>query len=301
MRVLDFHSHFFSRSFFTTLGTLSPLPGSVDAKLTALSEKVSIELPSPDDDQHLDRWLAELDRHDVEHLVSFASLPPEIPTVARAVARAGGRLTAMAMVDPHPENAADQLADLLDHQGFAGALVFPALHHFHLADATSLLEVLNARGAILYVHCGILKIPLRDLLGLPRVYDLRYASPLELVPVANAYPDLKLVIPHFGAGFLRESLMVGAQCENIYVDTSSSNSWMRTQPGGGSLERVFERVCDVYGCDRVLFGTDSGTFPRGWRKDLFDEQHRACTKLGLSEAEREQIFGGNARRLLGLE
>ena len=301
MRVIDFHSHFFSHPFFATLAELSPLPGTASAKLSELAQKVGIELPSEDAGRHLERWLAELERHGVEHLVSFASLPQEIPAVAEAAGRSAGRIHPMAMVDPCQEGTADKVADLLDRQGFAGVLVFPALHHFHLADAGELLAVLNARGAILYVHCGILKIPLRDLLGLPRLYDLRYASPLELVPAANAYPDVKLVIPHFGAGFLRETLMVGTQCSNVYVDTSSSNSWMRTDPGGLTLDQVLARVCDVYGCERVLFGTDSGTFPRGWRRDLFDEQRAACDKIGISAAEQEQIFGGNARRLLGLQ
>lgn len=300
MDVIDFHSHFFSHPFFATLGKLSPLPGTIDAKLARLSEQVGIELPSQDDEHHLERWLAELDRHGVRHLMSFASLPPEVPTVARAAARSGGRLTPMAMIDPTQEQAANQAAELLDHQGFAGALVFPALHHFHLADADALLQALDARGAVLYVHCGILKIPLRDLLGLPRVYDLRYASPLDIVPAANAYPQVRFVIPHFGAGFLRETLMVGAQCSNVYVDTSSSNSWVRTQAAGISLAGVFERACGAFGCERVLFGTDSGTFPRGWRQDLFAEQRAACEEIGLSAAEQELIFGANARRLLGL-
>ena len=32
-RIIDFHTHFFSRTFFDTLATLSPQPGTVDEKL----------------------------------------------------------------------------------------------------------------------------------------------------------------------------------------------------------------------------------------------------------------------------
>ena len=80
--------------------------------------------------------------------------------------------------------------------------------------------------ALVFVHCGLLVVKLRDLLGLPRPYDLAYANPLSVIPAANRYRRAKFIIPHFGAGFFRETLMAGTQCANIYVDTSSTNSWM---------------------------------------------------------------------------
>ena len=91
----------------------------------------------------------------------------------------------------------------------------------------TLLEVLNERRATIYLHCGILVVKPRDLLSLPRTYDLTYANPLGAIPAANAFPDVTFVIPHFGAGFFREALIAGAQCPNVYVDTSSSNSWIK--------------------------------------------------------------------------
>ena len=60
-----------------------------------------------------------------------------------------------------------------------------------------------------YVHCGILVVKLRDLLGLPRPYDLNYANPLDVIPAANRHPGLTFCVPHFGAGFLRETLIAG--------------------------------------------------------------------------------------------
>ena len=51
------------------------------------------------------------------------------------------------------------------------------------------------------------------------------------MPAAGRFPNVSFVVPHFGAGFLQETLMLGAQCNNAYVDTSSSNGWMRTHPG----------------------------------------------------------------------
>ncbi len=302
MRVIDCHSHFFSRPFFDALADLSPLPGDREAKLHGLVQKTGIELPSPDLAEHLQRWLGELDRHGVEHLVTFASLPQEIPAVAEAAARAQGRITAVALVDPRQPDAAEGTRRLLAEQGYNGVLVFPAMHHVSMAgaEARSLLAVLAQHRAPIYVHCGMLVVRLRDLLAVPRPYDLRFANPLDVVPAANAFPEVPFVLPHFGSGFFRETLMTGAQCPNVHVDTSSSNSWLRTQPARLTLDDAFARALDVFGPGRILFGTDSNVFPAGWRRDRFEEQAQVLERLGLSEDDQQKIFAGNARRLLGL-
>jgi len=300
--IVDFHMHFFARPFFDALAEQSPLEGSGEEKLAALSERTGIELPPADTAEHLSRWLGELDRHGVEHAAVFASLPEEIPAVAEAAAASGGRLSPFAVMNPKVEGAPQRMRALLEESGFKGAILFPALHHYH-ADgpgAAELLSVLGEYGAIAYVHCGLLVVKLRDLLGLPRTQDLSFANPLGVIPAANAHPDVRFVIPHFGAGFFRETLMAGTMCENVYVDTSSSNSWMETQVAEIGMRDVFRAAIDSFGVERILFGTDSGVFPAGWRKDRYEGQHEALELLGTSTAEMEAIFGGNAKRLLGM-
>ena len=172
------------------------------------------------------------------------------------------------------------------------------MHHYHVADLKEMLEVLDARRAIVFVHCGLLVVKIRDLLGLPRPYDLSFANPLSIIPAANRFRRIRFVIPHFGAGFFREALMAGSLCENVYVDTSSSNSWMKTQPHAISLETVFARALDVFGAERILFGTDSNVFPAGWRQDRYEEQAAVLSNLCLPEADQARVFGGNAAELL---
>ena len=90
--------------------------------------------------------------------------------------------------------------------------------------------------------------------------------------------------------------MAGTQCDNIYVDTSSSNSWMKIE--GFTLRDVFARALDVFGPERILFGTDSSTFPRGWRTDIRDAQLAALESAGANADQVERIMGGNLARLL---
>ena len=148
---------------------------------------------------------------------------------------------------------------------------------------------------------GWAALGLRDLFGLPRAQDLAFADPLHLVPAANAFPRTSFVIPHFGAGLFREALLAGTQCANVHLDTSSSNSWMRASEARLALREVFERALGALGPERILFGTDSGTFPAGWRRDRYDEQHATVSGLGCSPADLDRVFRGNAQALLRLD
>src|SRR5262245_32895145 len=91
MKIIDFHTHFFSSTFFETLAAQSPIPGDSHKKLADASRKAGFELPSRDLGEHTARWLAELEKHRVDHMASFASVPEEIPAVCEAAALSKGR------------------------------------------------------------------------------------------------------------------------------------------------------------------------------------------------------------------
>jgi len=301
-QLVDFHSHFFSRSFFDALNAASTLPEEPEMRMQSVAARAQIELPPEDPKLLADRWLGEMDRHGVGHMVTFASLTPEAASVQEALNHAAGRLSGFVQLDPTQPGLLDQLDTLFGAGDFKGALFFPALHGYRLdgPEMEELLQRLEAYGTLIVVHCGLLRINLREAFGLPKRYDIQKANPLTLIPLANRHPLLSFVIPHFGAGFFRETLMAGSQCSNLHVDTSSPNNWIQTQSKHLTLADVFERTVAVFGAERVLFGTDSSVFPRGWRRDVLMGQREALGACGRSEAERQAILGGNASRLLGL-
>jgi len=53
-----------------------------------------------------------------------------------------------------------------------------------------------------------------------------------------------IIVPHFGAGPLREALMVADLCSNVLLDTSSSNGWIKYTPGL-TLPAVFRQALAV--------------------------------------------------------
>jgi predicted TIM-barrel fold metal-dependent hydrolase len=153
-------------------------------------------------------------------------------------------------------------------------------------------------GAIVFVHCGVLTVGVRRKLGLPSLFDMRYSNPIDLHAIAMEFPRVNFVIPHFGAGYFREALMLCDLCPNVYLDTSSSNSWVRYQPEKLDLPAVFRKALEVAGPRRLLFGSDSSFFPRGWHSQVFQSQIQALCDIEISPDHASLILGGNLQRLL---
>ncbi len=86
-------------------------------------------------------------------------------------------------------------------------------------------------------------------------------------------------------------------CPNVYLDTSSSNSWMRYEEAHLDLRTVFRRALDVAGPERLLFGTDSSYFPRGWNAPIFETQTKALYEIGVTGETARLIFHDNLARL----
>ncbi len=281
----DAHCHFFSTPFFATLG------GE-----TALA-KLGWEAPGTAE-ALADRWVAELDRHQVARAALIASAPGDAASVAAAVNRHPQRFVGFFMVDPTQPDAVAKASDAIARDGLRAICLFPAMHRYSIQDdrATRLFEVAAATpGTAVFVHCGVLSVGVRKKLGLPSPFDIRFGNPLDLHAIALGHPLVPIIIPHFGAGLFREALMVADLCPNVCLDTSSSNGWIKYV--GISVAAVFRQALAVVGPDRLLFGTDSSFFPRGWVSEVYEQQSSALDEIGASPDVREKIFGGNFDRL----
>jgi predicted TIM-barrel fold metal-dependent hydrolase len=274
---------------------------SRDDPYRALAERLGWELPTPDHVALGRRWVQEMDRHGLDRMVLIASLPGDEGSVLAAARAFPLRIVGYFMLDPTKPDAAERTRRALS-DGLRGVCLFPAMHHFHVWEERCypVYEAAQAAGATVFIHFGILKMGIRDKLGLPSRFDMRFSNPIDLHRVAKDFPGVAFVMPHFGCGFLREALIVGDQCANVCVDTSSSNAWVHTMPIPLSLTDLFRAALRVFGAGRILFGTDSTFLPRGWRRDIFDAQVQALEGLDVAAQDVRLIFGGNLARLLKL-
>lgn len=295
LQVCDAHVHFFSHSFFDALAKQKG--NGETAESACFSIGLSVPPESPEALAKL--WVDELDRHSVSRACMIASLPGDEDSVVRAVAAFPERFVGYFFLNPLAPDAMERLNSAFDN-GLRGVCLFPAMHGYSVADerVRPVLEAAARQpGAIAFVHCGVLSVGVRRKLGLKSYFDIRYSNPVDIHPVALRFPQLPFVIPHFGAGYFREALMVSDLCPNVYLDTSSSNSWMKYMPSAVTLEEIFVRALDVAGPQRLLFGSDSSFFPRGWHSAVYQQQAEILERLNLPPAEVAGILGQN---LLGL-
>ncbi len=286
----DVHCHFFSSRF---LELLSPDSGGADE----ISFRLQWDPPGTATELG-DRWIVELDRHGIGRAALIASIPGDAVSVAEAVAHHPHRFVGFFMHNPLGLDSEAALDRAFGELHMRAVCLFPAMHGYRPDDqcVETVFRAASEHGGAVFVHCGVLTVGVRTKLGLPSRFDLRLGDPLAVSRMALGFPQVPVIIPHFGAGFFREALMAAEQCPTVHLDTSSSNSWMKFHHGL-TLDRVFRTALGVTGASRLLFGTDSSFFPRGWQKGIYDDQQHIVSSLGLSEGDRAAIFAGNFDRL----
>lgn len=296
MTLNDVHCHFFSACFFETLGR-EKYGGQ--ALVTADQVAGDLGWDAPGTPQALaDRWIGELDRYRVSRAALIASVPGDEESVAAAVARHPGRFVGFFMLDAVRRDAPQRAARAFAELGLRCACLFPAMHRYRLDDerVARVFEIAAAHRGAIFVHCGYLSVGARVRLGIPSPFDLRLGDPLAVAAIAASFPTVPVIVPHFGAGFFREALMAAEVCPSIHLDTSSSNGWVK-YVSGLTLAEVFRRALAVVGPNRLIFGSDSSSFPRGWHRVICGAQQTALDELGVEPDATGKIFSGNFERL----
>ena len=295
-QVFDAHTHFFDASFLAGLAGLGRQVGlDGGGAADTVAQRLGWEPPPADPVEFAHRWLAEMDRYGVDRMVSIHTLPGDLASAARGIAAANGRLVGYVMVNPLAAGAVEQVRHAVTALGFRGVALFPAMFQFSLRaePVEEIFSIANEHALNVFVHCGVLKVGFRTKLGLPSAFDATFANPLALQRPAAEYPRMKIIVPHLGSGLLRELLMLADQAPNVYSDTSGVGGWAKYLDGAPPPARVLRQAVEVMGADRLLFGSDSTFFPRGWRRDVFNQQIAAFVEAGLSDEQVTRILGAN--------
>jgi hypothetical protein len=125
-------------------------------------------------------------------------------------------------------------------------------------------------------------------------YPGRVETPLAgFVRLAREFPRTIFILSHLG-GLLPLVDSAAAALANLFYDTAAAP--LIYPPD------VFRRLLDAVGGERVLFGSDYPLilFPREETEPEFARFLAQISGVGLADAERTALLGGNAGRLLGL-
>ena len=107
--------------------------------------------------------------------------------------------------------------------------------------------------------------------------------------IARALPDAAMLVLDAFSSFegTREAFAIAERCPNLLWDTSLSYNF-------DFLEQLARR----FGAERVVFGTDLYSPPLGRRISHLVPQ---ILESSLTDTEKAQVLGGNARRLFAVE
>ena len=209
---------------------------------------------------------------------SVATTPKQVSSINRFIAdevkNSGGIMTGFGTLHPESADIKADFDELLD-LGLKGVKLHPDIQNFKIDDYRMLkiYELCEKNGVPILIHCG----------------DSRYdmSNPNRIVPILQIYTDLIMIGAHFGGySVWEEAGKKLSGFKNFYVDTSSSLFALDVNTA--------EKLIDMYGCDRVMFGTD---YPM-W--DMSEELERFY-KLNLTETEQNKILYQNSAKLLKID
>jgi predicted TIM-barrel fold metal-dependent hydrolase len=244
----------------------------------------------------MDRLLADMDRAGVERVV-LQGMYWQRPETCVAqnnwymqwCRRYPDRLSGMAMVQPKAGEAAlDEVRRAVDGGLLGLGEMLPYAQGYTMRDADFLrvVELAIELDIVLCLHGS-------EPVG--RAYAGKSTTPLaDYHWLASEYPDLKLILAHWGGLLPFYELMKGGKLENVYYDTAATPLLYRRE--------IYRAVVNVVGAERILYGSDYPLliYPRQDKEPGFGRLLDEIRTSGLTYAELDLILGGNAARLLGL-
>ena len=229
-RLVDWHVHCF-------------LPEHRGAEDVALQQRRNV---AGDGRAEPERLRAAVDEAGIGRF-AIISLPrrPHVHTphefIAECVASHAGRAVGFASVDPNDAGAADEFEHAVTVHGLRGLKLSPTYQAIdpRSPECWRLYEIADAHRTPVMFHCG-------------GAYtgSLEWADPCLLDKVAMAFPDLKLVVAHFGQPYMEQTAILMRKNENVYADISARTHrpW---QLYHGVMIAIEYKVAD-----RLLFGSD---------------------------------------------
>ncbi len=201
------------------------------------------------------------------------------------------RLVGFAVVQPKAgDRALDEVRRAVGEglRGLGEMLPYAQGYHMRDPDFLRVVELLIQLNVPLCLHVS-------EPVG--HVYPGKSTTPLEdYFWLATQYPELKLILAHWGGLLPFYELMKGVpeQLKNVYYDTAATPLLYRRE--------VYKAVVDVVGAQKILYGSDYPLliYPGYEREPRFTRLLDEMRSAGLTSQELGLVLGGNVARLLNL-
>jgi uncharacterized protein len=212
---------------------------------------------------------------------AFRNFTMKNEELARLAARSKDRLVPFAGVDPNAgRGAIAELRRSVRDLGMRGLKVHGSANSVYLNDRKLMFPI--------YEVCQELGLPILFHTGTTGLGDceIRYSKTELVDEVCQSFPDLKVVMAHFGWPWPEVAVAIALRNPNVFIDVSGWKPRYTPQSVMPYLNGILQ--------DRFLFGTD---YPMLRHKEWLDDFSLNLSprlKPGVSE----KLLSGNVKRLL---
>lgn len=262
--IIDFHTHMFPDNL-------------AERTISHLAEKSGFK---PYSDATENGNIHAMDKYGIDTSVvcNIATNSKQTENVNKFAVRINQNERFVSFGSVHPDCDYIYFLDFLKDNNIKGIKLHPDYQNFFIDDKKmrKIYEEILKRDFVLIFHTGV-----DDGIGEPT-----HATPERIKNIIGMFRGEKVVLAHMGGFKMWESVCENLLGEDVFFDTSCNEHYIPFD--------VFENIVKTHKPEKILFGTDMP-----WTNPTNGIE--VINKLNITQAEKDNILGGNAKKLLGLE
>jgi predicted TIM-barrel fold metal-dependent hydrolase len=261
--VIDFHTHVFPDALADK--ALSTLLTGIENSFTPVNNATVSGLL-----KNMDAW--NIDISVVQPVITKQSQMKK--TNEWAISICSDRIVSFGSIYPHTDNYKRDI-DFVAGLGLKGLKFHAEYQNFNIDDEKMLkiYDYALSKDLIILHHAGVNP-------GMPMPFK---SSPQQFAKIVDAMKGGVIIAAHLGGHAQWDDVEKYLTGKKIYLDTSMGFEYFS--------DDQFLRIVKNHGADKVLFASDSP-----WSSARTEMEHLKA--LPISESEKNNILGDNARRLL---
>lgn len=200
---------------------------------------------------------------------------------------------------------ADEISRLVE-RGAKGIKFIGPMHSYGADVYFPFYERLCRLGVPAVFHTGYLMVGLFEKGGRfyekPSLIDITDMRPAAIDRIVRGFPDLKILMAHFGNPWWEETWKMISTHRNVYADFSGGTAYRRSMLMWSEMFAPDGKL-DVASAGKLCFGSDAGYFgpDRYPFLDYVAFYERFFERVAMPADLREKINRGNMLELFGLK